>query len=414
MSSVTNIALLLQDGTWMTQSFPLTTTLWQVLLGFEQTSNGTLNLTRSIGTPSSSKSLVSLYRRLAKKGKSKVYMLPSVTLLDREYSSIHSLQSTTLEHTRTESGSLVMRITMRHMKHGIDKYIAEIERGAPAASVSSSSNSFPAVSTPPARSLTSISTLPSNTHSESKGKARAQDFQRGRVHGNPALDGLSLDPQGFEVDQPQIPRGRTDSFTIRFREGHLGGPGNNGSSSNDNNNGTGSGDGQRQTPSQDISSAMVETTQEIRQLREQQTQEAMTDRVKRLSKSAEGSSDKDRFVRGMDSPYRPMVAPLSPVSPPAPSRHQEPQTSLAPVAVSQHDALVRQIAHRVSQQLKEAQQRGDSATTYRELIAQEIAKGQRAGVLPASPAESRKNSAHAIDPEDQARLMKQHSRPSVP
>ena len=163
---------------------------------------------------------------------------------------------------------------------------------------------------------------------------------------------------------------------------------------------------------------MVEATQEIRQLREQQTQEALTDRVKRLSKSADGSSsDKDRFVRSMTlyeepdeilvpsrglaathkAPTLPRTAsPLSNTVSTQMSMPQQPQPQQQQLP---QDDLVRQIAQRVSQQLKLAQLRGDSGLNYHSLIAQEIVKEQRAGSLPISlpisPAESRKNSVDA-------------------
>lgn len=100
---------------------------------------------------------------------------------------------------------------------------------------------------------------------------------------------------------------------------------------------------------------MIEANQEIRQRLEQQTQEALTDRVRCLSKNSDSSSDKDRFLRSMHG--------------------------TSPNKKSQQDDIVRQIALRVSRMLKEAEERGEAALDYQTLIAQEIAKEQQTGML---------------------------------
>ena len=143
---------------------------------------------------------------------------------------------------------------------------------------------------------------------------------------------------------------RTGVIGSVYRDGHLpsgGGNGGNGSDSDSN----------RQTPAQDINAAMIEANQEIRQRMEQQTQEAMTDRVRCLSKNSDSSSDKDRFLRSM---------------------HYD---MIQPSRKSQQDDVVRQIALRVSRMLKEAEERGEASLDYHTLIAQEIVKEQQAGML---------------------------------
>ncbi|KAF9362143.1 hypothetical protein BGX26_000031 [Mortierella sp. AD094] len=296
--------------------------------------------------------------------------MPVVKLLDQEYSSIQSLKSTSLKRAGLESENTTLRVMMQPTNYGIENYMDEIESEHP-------------------------------LHSSSQGRVNSQRCQ----------------PQSSFHLQQQAPLmgSRGGSINTVFRDGHLIGPGNAGGSNNDGGAGGSEGDAPRQTPTQDISSAMVEASQEIRQLREQQTQEAMTDRVKRLSKTSDSSADKDRFVRSMDF-YQPMshdgagmgmgmgsnameMDIDSERNVPAPAR----ASSGSP---SPHDEIVRQIAHRVSQKLREAQERGNFTASYHSLLAQEIAKGQLAGVLPNSSADSRKNSAHTIDPEDLAKLMK--------
>ena len=151
---------------------------------------------------------------------------------------------------------------------------------------------------------------------------------------------------------------------------------------------------QRQTPAQDMTSNMIEINQGIRRHQEQQTQAALTDRVKRLSKASD-SSDRDRFVRSLP-PGSPTTEAFTEepegfmdVDTPQP-RSESPNSSLP----NHEQEVVRQIAHRVSQQLRDAQKRGDSTMDYHSLIAQEIEKEQKAGVLPTTPTGSRQNSVN--------------------
>ncbi|CAO3565719.1 unnamed protein product [Mortierella alpina] len=373
------VTLQLEDGQRIFQTLGSTMTLWDVLLGAEQISNGSLNLTRRSGTPPASiKNMFALQRRLSRTNRtaSQVYMFPVVVAMEREYASFKSLKSTTLEQAGLASGNATIRVTMRHKSSGIEKYMEELE---------------------PGRSLQKGSVAPTSP-----------------TQTRPTLADRTNDVHVAPVRVPEI-RGRIGSIFRRTRDGAPSGPPQNGGSpSNRSDGGSPS-----QTPTQDINSAMVEATQEIRQLREQQTQEALTDRVKRLSKSADGSSsDKDRFVRSMtlyEEPDEILVA--SPrlgtthKTPPLPrtasplSNTVSTQTSMPQQQQQQQqqqlpqDDLVRLIAQRVSQQLKLAQLRGDSGLNYHSLIAQEIVKEQRAGSLPISlpisPAESRKNSVDA-------------------
>ncbi|KAF9966220.1 Tether containing UBX domain for GLUT4 [Mortierella alpina] len=368
------VALQLEDGQRVVQTLATTATLWDVLLGAEQMSSGSLNLTRRTGTPPASiKNMFALQRRLSRTNKtaSQVYMLPVVVAQEREYASFKSLKSTTLEQAGMVSENATMRVIMRHKSSGIEKYMEELE---------------------PGRSLPKGDVAPTSS-----------------MQTRPAFADRTNDVPVAPVRAPEI-RGRIGSIFRRTRDGAPSAPPHNGGSpSNRSDGGSPS-----QTPTQDINSAMVEATQEIRQLREQQTQEALTDRVKRLSKSADGSSsDKDRFVRSMtlcDEPEEILMA-----SPQHSTTHKTPPLprTASPISTTvstqtsmpqqqqplPQDDLVRQIAQRVSQQLKLAQLRGDSGLNYHSLIAQEIVKEQRAGSLPISlpisPAESRKNSVDA-------------------
>lgn len=305
------------------------------------------------------------------------------------------------------------------MNSGIDKFMDEIEQSTPQDIESSSSSTpLPQQSEP---IITPASTSTSTSIHRNRSERKSRTFP---------MPSYASSSQGRLSGIPEI-LGRVGSVRNRFRRDGHHGPG------KDPNNGEPAGDSSvsRQSPVQDINSAMIEANQEIRQLREQQTQEAMTDRVKRLSKSAESNSDKDRFLRGMGSnlpissiPEHNIAAESKSVIPlPALSFDQgvhmksdssptfshtsspmDQNTQPRPASTPQDD-LVRLIAQRVSQQLRDAQQRGEAMTDYHSLIAREIVREQRAGVLPISPADSRKNSAHAIDHEELAQLKKRRS-----
>ncbi|KAF9397767.1 hypothetical protein BGX21_008529 [Mortierella sp. AD011] len=349
----------------MTQPFEINSTLWDILLGFERfskSSNSPLNLTRSTGMP--------LQPPRKEFTSSQVYVMPVVKVLDQEYSSIQSLKSTSLKRAGLESGNTTLQVTMQHTNCSIESFMDEIESEHP-------------------------------LHSTSNGRVNSQR--------SPSQSSFHLQQQA------PLMSSRGGSINLVSRDG----PSNAGGASNDGGAGGSDGDAPRQTPTQDISSAMVEASQEIRQLREQQTQEAMTDRVKRLSKTSDSSPDKDRFVRSMDF--------CQPISRDGTSMGMGMSTGMGSSAVemdidsernvpvpvrassgspSPHDDIVRQIAHRVSQKLREAQESGNSTASYHTLLAQEIAKGQIAGVLPSSPAGSRQNSVYINDPEDTAKPMK--------
>ncbi|KAF9918806.1 hypothetical protein FBU30_011272 [Linnemannia zychae] len=163
-----------------------------------------------------------------------------------------------------------------------------------------------------------------------------------------SFSGNTCIPMSHTIPAPSL-TARTGFVASVCRDGHLPSGGNGGNGSDNESN--------RQTPAQDISAAMIEANQEIRQRLEQQTQEALTDRVRCLSKSSDSSSDKDRFLRSMRS-------------------------DSSPSKKSQQDEIVRQIALRVSRMIKEAEERGETALDYQTLIAEEIAKEQQEGTLP--------------------------------
>ncbi|KAI1312241.1 Tether containing UBX domain for GLUT4 [Mortierella claussenii] len=405
-----DLALQLEDGGRVVKSFAITSTLWDILLEFEQLSNGTLNLTRRTTVPQpASKNIFSLQRiKKAVKPSSEVYLLPVVILLEREYVSIPTLKTTTLQSAGLFKGNAVFRVIMRVTDAGIEDFMEDIERdysrpvaansapaaeqpspseltvsSTPASAPISTSTSFPS---PPAKQASSSGpSTPVGQFTTDKTEGE-KDFvvTKEAYHGGSASD-LGINPQDVQGSLPGM-TGRSGSIDPITREGNVIGPSPGASMDIDI---------QRQTPVQDMNTAMIEASQEIRQLREQQTQAALTDRVKRLSKASD-SSDRERFVRSLP-PGAYTEEPISELDSESTQTRSESPTSMLP---SQQD-VVRQIAHRVSMQLKEAQQRGDSTMDYQTLIAQEVEKEQRAGVLPSTPTASRQNTIHRSKVEEE-------------
>ncbi|KAF9965419.1 Tether containing UBX domain for GLUT4 [Mortierella alpina] len=428
-----DLALQLEDGGRVIQSFAVTTSLWDVLLGFEKASNGpvvliprdftsrssspylifhttfsigitlgnpcyatnicrSLNLTRRTAVPQStaSKNIFSLQRiRKSIKPASEVYLLPVVILLEREYVSIQTLKTTSLQLAGLHKGNAVFRVLMRYTDAGIEEFMEDIERtytqpaaannGASPAESSVPSSVMAAPASPVRKSTTSNPASPKRqfTTDKTASDKSGMDF----TQNTETYTGGSPSNVVIKADDAQEPlpgmTSRSGSIENTDRRGHLVAPSPGASA-----------DIQRQTPVQDMNSAMIEANQEIRQLREQQTQAALTDRVKRLSKASD-SSDRERFVRSLppgaftDEPDSEMDVDAS----------HTPRSESPFAATGSQDDVVRQIAHRVSQQLRQVQQRGGSMD-YHSLIAQEIEKEQRAGVLPSTPTGSRHNSVY--------------------
>ncbi|KAF9175270.1 Tether containing UBX domain for GLUT4 [Mortierella sp. AD011] len=405
-----DLALQLEDGGRMIQSFAVTTTLWDVLLGFEKASNGTLNLTRRTAVPQpTSKNIFSLQRiKKAVKPSTEVYLLPVVILLEREYVSIPTLKTTSLQLAGLLKGNAVFRVMMRYTDAGIADFIEDIERdySHPTKTNSEPNHSSSSTASPPhshsashhpsSASLTPTSASSATTsHMEysspsQQGSAAYPvkiptrqptmdktmgevDFIQAKEAFNPTEFGIN--PQGIEL--PGM-TGRSGSVEVEHREGNMVTPV------------PGSGiniDIQRQTPVQDMSAAMIEHSQEIRQRQEQQTQAAMSDRVKKLSRASD-DSDRERFVRSLP-----------------PGSYGEVTEEPSNMMDVDSKELVLQIAQLVSQKLKSAQQRGDSTVDYQTLIAEEIEKKQRAGVLPSTPSGSRHNSYIRSKVEDDSSPM---------
>ncbi|KAF9997840.1 Tether containing UBX domain for GLUT4, partial [Entomortierella chlamydospora] len=369
----------------------------------------TLNLTRRTAVPQpTTKNIFSLQRiKKAVKPSTEVYLLPVVILLEHEYVSIPTLKTTSLQLAGLLKGNAVFRVMMRYTDAGIADFIEDIERdyshptktNSESTHHSSSSTASPPHSASPHPSSASPTPTPASSvaasymeHSSPSRQGSTAypvkipirqptmdktmgevDFIQAKEAFNQAEFGIN--PQGIE---PPGMTGRSGGVEVESREGNMVTPA------------PGSGiniDIQRQTPVQDMSAAMIEHSQEIRQRQEQQTQAAMSDRVKKLSRASD-DSDRERFVRSLP-----------------PGSYGEVTEEPSNMMDVDSKELVLQIAQLVSQKLKSAQQRGDSTVDYQTLIAEEIEKKQKAGVLPSTPSGSRHNSYYRSKVEDDASPM---------
>ncbi|KAG0291648.1 Tether containing UBX domain for GLUT4 [Linnemannia gamsii] len=390
-----DLALRLEEGGGSVQSFAITSTLWDVLLGFERASNASLNLTHRTAVPqSTSKNIFSLQRiKKAVKPATEVYLLPVVILLEREYVSIQTLKTTTLQLAGLVRGNSAFRVLMRYTDAGIEDFLEDIERDF------SQSTTTTATLTPTSSSIS----VPANPTSDSPpvSQSRPQSHSRAVPERQSTLKPVTPTRQfttdktageggHYMVAHEAYQGGNAPMHGLTPRAGDV-------EASNRENSvqiegSSGDINMQRQTPAQDMTSNMIEINQGIRRHQEQQTQAALTDRVKRLSKASD-SSDRDRFVRslppGSPTPEAFTEEPegFMDVDIPQP-RSESPNSSLP----NHEQEVVRQIAHRISQQLRDAQKHGNSTVDYHSLIAQEIEKEQKAGVLPTTPTGSRQNS----------------------
>ncbi|KAG0246938.1 Tether containing UBX domain for GLUT4 [Mortierella sp. GBA43] len=401
-----DLALQLEDGGRRVQSFAITTTLWDVLLGFEKESNGSLNLTRRTTVPqSASTNIFSLQQFRKAKPATEVYVLPVVILLEREYVSIKTLKTTTLQLAGLLKGNAVFRVMMRLTDAGIEDFLEEIERDyprpaeaprptetsraepAPEQSLAPVSKSAPRTEwasctvkelTPPSEGTNTLPFTSTTVRQYTDKTAGEMDFTPSRDSYQGGSSDMGINSQG--VQTPGI-TGRSGTVDTLNREGNVVAPP------------QGAGpeiDIQRQSPLQEMNAAIIEAHQEVRQLREQQTQAALTDRVKYLSSKVSDRSDRERFVRSVP----PGTFTEEPIS--------EIDDSQPPPSSQNKEDLVRQIAHRVSMQMKKAQERGTSITDYRSLIEMEIEKEQIAGSLPGTPTGSRHSTIYKGKAEQEA------------
>ncbi|KNE56288.1 hypothetical protein AMAG_02113 [Allomyces macrogynus ATCC 38327] len=157
------VALQLDGGARTVDSYPASTTLWEVLCQVEARSKGTLNLTRRTGHPKEGSS------KLLDKIKATIgddqYMIPTLLVLNKEITTIEALQLTTLASLGLQ-GNVLFRLMFKYSGQSLAEVQPLLDQpiasSAPAAPAPEPSTDTPATATPaadaPLRPTTASST----------------------------------------------------------------------------------------------------------------------------------------------------------------------------------------------------------------------------------------------------------------
>ncbi|GBC02698.1 hypothetical protein RclHR1_04760013 [Rhizophagus clarus] len=126
-NSEVTIALQMDDGGRIIEKFLLSTTLWDILLHFENKSpDRSLNLTRRTAPVPVSQSKKGVWKKLSGKPNKLFYQQPVCILLNKEYGTISLLKSTSLQSAGITSGNFVLRVLYRHTELSLDDVLEEI------------------------------------------------------------------------------------------------------------------------------------------------------------------------------------------------------------------------------------------------------------------------------------------------
>ncbi|TPX34454.1 hypothetical protein SmJEL517_g02911 [Synchytrium microbalum] len=128
VASEVSIALQVEDGGRLMAKFSPNVTFWHILVNFESTSNGSLNLTQKSEIPPKEKhgTLLGAVLELAKKN-TPVYMMPVCIFMNKEYATIQDLKTNTLASAGLTSGNGVIRLLYRYSVMTLAQAQKEIE-----------------------------------------------------------------------------------------------------------------------------------------------------------------------------------------------------------------------------------------------------------------------------------------------
>ncbi|ORX48106.1 hypothetical protein BCR36DRAFT_329670 [Piromyces finnis] len=132
------IALQMPEGGRLNDNFLITTTLWDVLLHFEERSKGALNLTRKVEKESSPKNTL---KKLIKSDKY-VYVQPVCIVLNKEYGTIEDLKKTTLKSAGINEDTMI-RMLFKFTDKSLNDVLPLIE-----ADISNSNNTTSDIQVP--------------------------------------------------------------------------------------------------------------------------------------------------------------------------------------------------------------------------------------------------------------------------
>ncbi|RHZ69366.1 hypothetical protein Glove_284g104 [Diversispora epigaea] len=121
------IALQLDDGGRIIGKFPITISLWDILIYFEnkEDQNEPLNLTKRLA-PAPQTKKKNFFKKMSKAEELLFYQQPVCLLLNQEYGTIPMLKSTTLQSAGITSGNAVLRLLFRHTDLSIEDVWTDI------------------------------------------------------------------------------------------------------------------------------------------------------------------------------------------------------------------------------------------------------------------------------------------------
>ena len=128
-NATVTVALQVDQGGRHIDAFPVSTTLWEILLHFEAKAG--INLTRQTGEPVANgdriaKALAKLTRKT-----NEVYIMPVCVFTNQEYNSIEKLKATSLLDAGLEGGSCLIRVLRRYTDEPIEAFMPLIDSVVP-------------------------------------------------------------------------------------------------------------------------------------------------------------------------------------------------------------------------------------------------------------------------------------------
>ncbi|CAG8469797.1 13009_t:CDS:10 [Ambispora leptoticha] len=230
LSEIT-IALQMEDGSRTIHKFPVTMSLWEILIYFESNSqDGSLNLTKRVApapAPSTSNKK-GVFKKFSKKNNTDVplplfYQQPVCLLLNQEYATNAVLQSTTLQSAGITTGNAVLRVAFRHTNLSLEEALTATETvktqeilptsAAATAVNTTTSDTIPTDTTTTTTSdnVTADTTITNSTITETSIPSASEEASKltNTNLGKEVIAKVSDPDEPMELDNPQIAEPQT-------------------------------------------------------------------------------------------------------------------------------------------------------------------------------------------------------------
>ncbi|KAL1925376.1 uncharacterized protein VTP21DRAFT_259 [Calcarisporiella thermophila] len=203
------IALQLEEGGRLVDKFSPNASLWNILLHFEKQSNGALNLTRREAQhPKNPNSLKKIADKFKNKEAPASYLQPVCVVLNKEFGSIQSLKTTTLQSIGLTSGSVAIRLWFRLIDETLSAMLPEIEAPIPTSTNSTSTASSKTQNDAPQPGPVPRISEPAPSHASQS--RTPPPPQPGPI---PVLPQASASHAPQQVQQPAPPSGTSEKAT---------------------------------------------------------------------------------------------------------------------------------------------------------------------------------------------------------